>query len=99
MHQLGIQARSYTGSQVHILTDSAHNKARILDIDDKHIRSDLDLGKVVVVAGFQGIDEFNNITNTLKFTKRQIMQKCISLISIISLLPQRKYNEIFQPCT
>ncbi|MBF0265012.1 MAG: aspartate kinase [Gammaproteobacteria bacterium] len=62
LHQIGIQARSYTGSQVHILTDSAHNKARILDIDDKNIRADLDLGKVVVVAGFQGIDEFNNIT-------------------------------------
>jgi len=62
LHQLGLQARSYTGSQVHILTDSAHNKARILDIDDKNIRADLELGKVVVVAGFQGIDEFNNIT-------------------------------------
>ena len=58
----GIAARSYTGTQVHILTDSAHNKARILDIDDKNIRSDLEQGKVVVVAGFQGVDENNNIT-------------------------------------
>ena len=55
-------ARSYTGQQVHILTDSAHNKARILDIDDKRIRDDLQKGRVVVVAGFQGIDEEGNIT-------------------------------------
>jgi len=58
----GIAARSYTGTQVHILTDSAHNKARILDIDDKNIRTDLEQGKVVVVAGFQGVDENRNIT-------------------------------------
>jgi len=58
----GIPARSYTGTQVHILTDSAHNKARILDIDDKNIRTDLEQGKVVVVAGFQGVDENRNIT-------------------------------------
>ncbi len=60
--QIGVEARSYTGSQVHILTDSAHNKARILDIDDQHIRRDLEQGRVVVVAGFQGVDEFRNIT-------------------------------------
>jgi len=60
--QIGVEAKSYTGSQVHILTDSAHNKARILDIDDQNIRSDLDQGRVVVVAGFQGVDENNNIT-------------------------------------
>ena len=60
--QLGLDARSYTGSQVHILTDNAHNKARIRDIDDARIRRDLDAGKVVVVAGFQGVDEHNNIT-------------------------------------
>lgn len=62
LYQLDIEARSYTGSQVHILTDSTFNKARIKDIDGKKIRSDLDDGKVIVVAGFQGIDENNNIT-------------------------------------
>ena len=55
-------ARSYTGTQVHIRTDSAHNKARIRNIEDKHIRADLAQGKVVVVAGFQGVDEDGNIT-------------------------------------
>ncbi|MDM8569005.1 aspartate kinase [Thiotrichales bacterium HSG1] len=58
----GCLARSYTGAQVHILTDSSHNKARIIDIDDKKIHSDLKDGKVVVVAGFQGVDEHGNIT-------------------------------------
>ena len=60
--QRGCAARSYTGSQVHILTDSAHNKARIRSIDDRHIRADLAAGRVVVVAGFQGADEHGNIT-------------------------------------
>ncbi len=55
-------ARSYTGHQVHIRTDNMHNKARILDIDNKRIRHDLDQGRVVVVAGFQGMDEEGNIT-------------------------------------
>ncbi|MTW21968.1 aspartate kinase [Allochromatium palmeri] len=55
-------ARSYTGAQVHILTDSAHNKARIRDIDAARVRADLDAGRVVVVAGFQGIDEQGDIT-------------------------------------
>ena len=58
----GIPARSYTGSQVHIRTDSAHNKARIRDIEDKRIHADLADGRVVVVAGFQGADEHGNIT-------------------------------------
>jgi aspartate kinase len=58
----GYPARSYTGSQVHILTDSAHNKARIMDIDAAKVRADLDAGRVVVVAGFQGIDEHGNVT-------------------------------------
>ena len=58
----GYPARSYTGSQVHILTDSAHNKARIQDIEAKGIRADLEAGKIVVVAGFQGIDANGNIT-------------------------------------
>ncbi|CAG0953569.1 aspartate kinase [Methylophilaceae bacterium] len=59
---LGIKAKSYTGSQVRIVTDSAHTKARILNIDDAKIRADLDAGYVVVVAGFQGVDEHGNIT-------------------------------------
>jgi aspartate kinase len=58
----GVKARSYTGHQVHILTDSAHNKARILDIDKNRVQKDLDDGCVVVVAGFQGQDENGNIT-------------------------------------
>ena len=60
--ELGIKARSYTGSQVKILTDDAHTKARILKIDHHNIQEDLDQGYVVVVAGFQGVDEQGNIT-------------------------------------
>ena len=60
--ELGIKAKSYTGAQVKILTNSAHTKARILDIDDHNIKQDLNDGYVVVVAGFQGVDEFGNIT-------------------------------------
>ncbi|HMU64340.1 MAG TPA: aspartate kinase [Nitrosomonas sp.] len=59
---LNIKAKSYTGGQVRILTDSAHTKARILKIDEEKIRADLNAGSVVVVAGFQGVDEANNIT-------------------------------------
>ena len=62
LEKRGYSARSYTGFQVHILTDSAHNKARIREIEGKRIRADLEAGRVVVVAGFQGIDEEGNIT-------------------------------------
>ena len=62
LQELGCDACSYTGSQVKILTDSSHTKARIRKIDDARIRSDLNAGKVVVVAGFQGVDENDNIT-------------------------------------
>ncbi len=62
LHQLGCEAVSYTGAQVRILTDSVHTKARIREIDDAKMRVDLSAGKVVVVAGFQGVDEFGNIT-------------------------------------
>jgi aspartate kinase len=62
LEQKGIPARSYTGHQVHILTDNAHGKARILDIDDARVRKDLAEGRVVVVAGFQGADQEGNIT-------------------------------------
>ena len=59
---IGIPARSYTGAQVRVLTDSAFTKARIVAIDEARIRADLDAGQVVVVAGFQGQDEHGNIT-------------------------------------
>ncbi len=59
---LGIGARSFTGRQVAIKTDNAHNKARIESIDDKNIREQLDAGNIVIVAGFQGIDEEGNAT-------------------------------------
>ncbi len=62
LHERGCGARSYTGTQVRILTDEAHTKARIKEIDDQHIRADLDAGNVVVVAGFQGVDDNGNIT-------------------------------------
>lgn len=62
LHELGCGACSYTGGQVRILTDSSHTKARIRKIDDDRIHADLAQGKVVVVAGFQGVDEAGNIT-------------------------------------
>lgn len=62
LHDLGQKARSFTGWQVPIRTDSAHAKARIEHIDDKAMRAALDSGHVVVVAGFQGIDADGNIT-------------------------------------
>ena len=58
----GVPAVSYTGGQVKILTDSAHMKARIKGIDSENIRRDLNAGKIVIVAGFQGMDEHGNIT-------------------------------------
>jgi len=58
----GVDARSYTGGQVRILTDSAFTKARIQAIDEENMRADLKAGRVVVVAGFQGVDEQGNIT-------------------------------------
>jgi len=62
LQKRGCAARSYTGSQVRILTDSSHTKARIKQIDEQRMREDLDAGRVVVVAGFQGIDETGSIT-------------------------------------
>ena len=59
---MGIKARSYTGAQVRILTDSVYTKARILNIDQTSLTRDLEAGYVVVVAGFQGADEEGNIT-------------------------------------
>ncbi len=62
LNEIGCPACSYTGTQVRILTDSSFTKARIKEIDDTRIRTDLAEGKVVVVAGFQGVDEGGNIT-------------------------------------
>jgi len=62
LQEMGVRARSYTGAQVRILTDNAHTKARILEIDEKRMRADLAAGKVVIVAGFQGVDRDGNIT-------------------------------------
>ena len=62
LHERGVEARSYTGGQVRILTDDVHSKARILSIDEHNMREDLDQGRIVVVAGFQGVDEQGNIT-------------------------------------
>ncbi len=62
LQQRGQAARSYTGAQVRILTDSAFNKARIQSIDTQAITNDLAAGRVVVVAGFQGVNERGDIT-------------------------------------
>jgi aspartate kinase len=62
LERQGCPARSYTGAQVHIRTDSAHGRARIVDIDETRVRDDLKKGRVVVIAGFQGVDERGNIT-------------------------------------
>jgi aspartate kinase len=62
LQNLGLKAKSYTGWQVPIVTDAAYTKARILGIEDRNIREDLEAGYVVIVAGFQGIDDDNNLT-------------------------------------
>ncbi len=62
LSERGVKAKSYTGSQVRILTDDAHTKARIREIDDERLQRDLKEGYVIVVAGFQGVDENGNIT-------------------------------------
>jgi aspartate kinase len=62
LNEIGCPACSYTGTQVRILTDSTFTKARIKEIDDAKIHADLSEGKIVVVAGFQGVDEDGNIT-------------------------------------
>jgi aspartate kinase len=60
--ELGVSARSYTGWQVKIVCNSAFGKARIVSIEEEKLRADLESGHVVVVAGFQGVDEAGNIT-------------------------------------
>lgn len=62
LRDLGLKAKSYTGGQVKVLTDSAFSKARILNIDENNIRQDLANDSVIIVAGFQGVDAAGNIT-------------------------------------
>ncbi len=62
LKEIGVDARSYTGAQVRILTDKSHSKARILEIDTDRIKSDIEAGRIVVVAGFQGVSEEGDIT-------------------------------------
>jgi aspartate kinase len=62
LQSVGKQAVSYAGWQVPIKTDSAFTKARIQSIDDAKVRKDLEAGKIVVITGFQGVDDNNNIT-------------------------------------
>ena len=62
LKDIGVEAKSYTGGQVKVLTDSTFTKARILNIDEGNMRRDLDQGTVVIVAGFQGVDDEGNIT-------------------------------------
>ena len=62
LNKQGVKAKSYTGAQVRILTDNAHTKARIREIDSDRLIADLKQGYVIVVAGFQGVDESGNIT-------------------------------------
>ena len=62
LNEIGVSAISFTGGQVQLLTDDSHTKARIRRVDDKKIQQELEKGNVVVVAGFQGVDEAGNIT-------------------------------------
>jgi aspartate kinase len=62
LQDAGVKAKSYTGAQVKVLTDNTFTKARILSIDEQNLRRDLDDDTVVIVAGFQGVDEDGNIT-------------------------------------
>ena len=62
LQAMGHEAISFTGGQIRMLTDNAHTKARIKSIDAKRIHTQLDQGRIVLVAGFQGIDEAGNIT-------------------------------------
>ena len=62
LNKQGVKAKSYTGAQVRILTDNAHTKARIREIDSDRLIGDLKEGYVIVVAGFQGVDEGGNLS-------------------------------------
>jgi aspartate kinase len=62
LQTIGKQAVSYAGWQVPVRTDSAFTKARIQSIDDTRVRKDLDAGRIVIITGFQGVDDAGNIT-------------------------------------
>jgi len=62
LQDLGLKAKSYTGAQIRMLTDSSHMKARIENIDVEKINIDLEEGNIIVAAGFQGVDSNGNIT-------------------------------------
>ncbi|MBI5787736.1 MAG: aspartate kinase [Candidatus Schekmanbacteria bacterium] len=62
LHERGLEAKSFAAHQVRIVTDSVHTRARILHIEDQRIRQELERGRVVIVAGFQGVDENQEIT-------------------------------------
>ncbi|MBF0215480.1 MAG: aspartate kinase [Candidatus Omnitrophica bacterium] len=62
LHKIGEEAISFTGAQVGIMTDTSHTKARILDISTERIKKELGKGKIVIVAGFQGISLHHEIT-------------------------------------
>jgi len=62
LQSMGYNAKSYLGSQIPVLTDNAHSRARIKHIDDKKVREDLKNGTIIIVAGFQGIDDDGNVT-------------------------------------
>jgi len=62
---LGVDAQSFTGQQAGVITDTAHGKARIIDVSPGRIRSTLDAGAVAIVAGFQGVTQFTNDVTTL----------------------------------
>jgi aspartate kinase len=62
LQSMGYKAKSYMGHQIPIITDSAFSRARINKIDDKKIREDLENGNIIVVAGFQGVDQQGNVT-------------------------------------
>ena len=69
----GMQAVSYAGWQVPIRTDSSYTKARIESIDDKRVRADLAAGKVVIITGFQGIDDDGNITTLVVAARTHLL--------------------------
>jgi aspartate kinase len=62
LESMGYKAKSYLGSQVRFLTDSSFSKARIIDVESSNIRRDLEAGYIIVVAGFQGVDQDGNVT-------------------------------------
>jgi aspartate kinase len=65
LHDLGVEAISFTGSQSGILTDGAHSAARIVEVRPDRIRAELERGRVVIVAGFQGVDPTTKEITTL----------------------------------